>query len=285
MLVSLAATGVGCSSAAESRANGDRRLVVATTAVAADLVRAVAGERVDLRTLVPANADAHEFEPRPSDAKALAEADLVVRSGGEVDAWLTGLLDASGSDAEVVDLLAVVAEPLEVAGAIDPHWWHDPANGALAARALGATLGYAAGGERAASEFEALGGEIERCLDRVPEPRVLVTNHDALRYFAARYRFKVEAVVPGLTTQAQPSAKGVAALVAMLEADRIAAVFPESSLDPALEQRIAREAGAQVGDALYADGLGPKGSPAATLAGALRHNADAISRGLAGRGC
>lgn len=277
--VLLAAVAPGCSSDAEPAAAGGRT-IVATTAVAGDLARAVAGPGAEVHVLVPPDADAHDFEPKPSDARALSRAALVVRSGGEIDAWLDGLLDAAGTQATVVDLFAA-AEPIEE----DPHWWHDPANAARAARALGAALGDTAAGERVAARFEALGRELDACLRPVPEPRVIVTNHDSLRYFAARHRFEVLPVTEALTTQAQPNARDVSQLVETLRADGIRAVFPEASLDPALAERIARDGGAEVGTPLYADGLGPPGDVTATLAGALRHNADAISRGLGGPGC
>src|SRR3954451_17894559 len=84
---------------------GEHRLdVVATTTQATDFARQVGGDRIVLTGLPPANADPHEFEVRPDDLKALAGAALVISSGGEVDHWLDGAIDSSGSDADVLRL-------------------------------------------------------------------------------------------------------------------------------------------------------------------------------------
>jgi zinc/manganese transport system substrate-binding protein/manganese/iron transport system substrate-binding protein len=111
-----------------------------------------------------------------------------------------------------------------------------------------------------------------------------VTSHDALGYYARRYGFTViGAAVPSLSTQAQPSAAATQRLVDQIRAAGVAAIFPESALNPKLEQAIARDAGAKVGGALYADTLGPNGSPGATYIGALAANTrtivSALSRG------
>src|SRR4051794_28119629 len=113
-LVALALLAAGCG--ADSSAGGRVR-VVATTTQAADLARNVGGDLVAVRGLLAANADPHEYEVRPHDVRALADADVVVRSGGDLDEWLDGAIDASGTDAPVLTLGP---------GGPDPHWWQDP---------------------------------------------------------------------------------------------------------------------------------------------------------------
>ena len=141
--------------------------------------------------------------------------------------------------------------------------------------------------ERATSYVTKLRGLDARtatCLKRVPPAeRKLVTNHDAFNYFAHRYGIRVVgAVIPSLTTQAQPSAGEVARLVALIRREHVRAVFPESSLNRSLAQTIARETGARSDFTLYGDTLGPSGSPGATYLGMEHANADAIARGLSG---
>lgn len=82
--------------------------VVATTTIAGDLVRNLAGDRAEVVTMLPINADPHDYEPRPSDAKALTEADLVVRSGGDLDEWLDDVVKSAGGDATEVTLIDAV---------------------------------------------------------------------------------------------------------------------------------------------------------------------------------
>jgi ABC-type Zn uptake system ZnuABC Zn-binding protein ZnuA len=118
----------------------------------------------------------------------------------------------------------------------------------------------------------------------VPPPkRKIVTTHDALGYFARRYGVEVVgAVIPSLSTQAQASAGDVQRLVEQIRREGVEAVFPESSVNPDIERAIARESGARIGDSLYADSLGPKGSAGETYAGALAADAAALVRGMSG---
>src|SRR5689334_23437349 len=131
-LAVLAALLAGCGSG--TTATG-RITVVATTTQAADLVRGVAGPGVDVKQILAPNTDPHEYEVRPHDVRALSDADLVVRSGGDVDGWLTAAIDASGTDAPVLTLL----DHVDRAGD-DPHWWQDPRNGERAVAAIAGAL-------------------------------------------------------------------------------------------------------------------------------------------------
>ena len=145
-----------------------------------------------------------------------------------------------------------------------------------------------AGYERRAAAYTArlrrLDADVARCIDRVPQAkRKLVTTHDALGYFAARYGIEViGAVISSLSTQAQPSAKDLDELVGQIEHEGVEAIFPEASLSRRLEQAISRESGAEVGGQLWADTLGPAGSTGATYVGAIRANAAALAEGMSG---
>ena len=261
---------------------------VATTTQVADLVRNVGGDRVAVDSILRPNSDPHEYEPRPSDAAAIAKADVVFRSGGDLDQWLDGVLDSAGGDAKTVTLIDSVKREGD-----DPHWWQDPRNAVLAVAAIRDALidvdpDGRAGYERRAAAYTAklrrLDAEVARCMDRVPAgKRKLVTTHDALGYFANRYGIEViGAVIPSLSTQAQPSAKDVNALVDQIKSEGVEAIFPEASLSKKLEQAIAREAGAEVGGQLWADTLGPEGSSGATYLGSIRANATTLADGMSG---
>ena len=265
---------------------------VATTPQVADLVGKVGGPRVAVHGLVSSRSDPHDYEPRPSDARAAAEADLVVRSGGEVDDWLDELLDNAGTDARELTLIDRV-RPREEGGERDPHWWQDPRNALAAVEAIRQALSevdpdgrgrYARNAAAYSRRIRALDVAIADCMRRVPPTRrKLVTTHDAFGYFARRYDIEViGALIPSLSTQAQPSARDTLRLVEQVEREGVRAIFPESALNPKLEEAVAREAGVDVGDALWADSLGPEGSGADTYLGALRADADALARGFSG---
>jgi ABC-type Zn uptake system ZnuABC Zn-binding protein ZnuA len=116
-----------------------------------------------------------------------------------------------------------------------------------------------------------------------PAQRTLVTDHDAFRYFSNRYGIRiVGAVIPSQTTQGQASAKDVAALVRLIEAEHVRAVFPETSVSAKLAESIARQSGASATAKLYGDSLGPPDSSGATYLKMEAANAEAMVRGFSG---
>jgi len=251
--------------------------VVATTPQIADLTRNVAGPDAHVVQLLQPNADPHAYEIRPHDVGALADADLIVRSGGEADEWVEDAIEGSGSDAPVVDL----SKAVELRGD-DPHWWQDPRNAIRAVHALERALHREA--PAYVAQLEQLDRDTARCIAKLPpDDRKLVTTHDALGYYAARYGLDViGAVIPSQSTEGQPSAGDVADLIATIRAAGVKAVFAESSVEPKVEEAIARETGAAVGAPLWADTLGPKGSSGATYIDSIRANTRAIVEGLSG---
>jgi ABC-type Zn uptake system ZnuABC Zn-binding protein ZnuA len=297
--------GCGSSSRATSTAGSNGKIdVVATTTQLGDFVRAVGGDRVSVHQILRPNTDPHDYEPRPSDVQAVANAKVVFDSGDGLDHWMQKVVSESGAKATVVDVGAGV--PVKVAGEssgaqasrYDPHWWHDPVNARAAIQRIHDALGRAypaAAAEfgRNASLYDAklagLDNGIRACFAVVPPAqRKLVTSHDAFNYFAERYGIHViGAVIPSQTTQAQPSAGDVAKLTDQIRREHVKAVFPESSINPKVAEAIARDTGATSNLVLYGDTLGPKGSSGESYLTMERANADAMLRGFTGgaRGC
>jgi ABC-type Zn uptake system ZnuABC Zn-binding protein ZnuA len=286
-LLLLAAAVAGCGED-DGAGAPDRITVVATTTQAADLVRNVGGADVEVIGLLAANADPHEYEVRPHDMRALIDADLVVRSGGDLDEWLGDAIEGAGAEAPVLTLIDHVRA---VEG--DPHWWQDPRNGLRAVAAIERALGaadpahaaaYAANARAYAARLRRLDRAVAACIGNVPAARrKLVTTHDALGYYARRYGIEVAgAVIPSLSTSGQPSAGETAELVQTIRDDGVRAVFAESSVDASVEQAIARETGATVGQELWADTLGPQGSDGDTYLGSIAANTRALVDGFSG---
>ena len=295
-VLAAAAALAGCGDGARAGdERGDATLrVVATTPHAGDFARQVGGSRVRVDTLVPPGADPHDYEPRPSDARAVAEADVVVRSGGEIDAWLDDVVKSAGTDAEQVSLIDGVPTRKGDEGGVDPHWWQDPRNVVRATGRLRAAFtsadpdgaaAYSAAARRYERAVRSLDEEIAACMAQIPaERRRLVTNHDAFGYLAARYDIRIlGSIIPALSTNAQPSAGDIRRLVAAIRREHVTTIFPESALNQRLERAVARDAGAKVGPALYADTLGKPGTEGETYLGALRHDAGAMVAGFGGR--
>lgn len=295
--------------AAGTGAQGGGAEVVAATTQLADLARNVAGDRAEVRGLLDANTDPHDYEIRPSDLDDVAGADVVLRSGGDLDAWLAEGIESAGGSPEVVDLIDSVpaiegeaghhegeaAHAGEEAGhageGLDPHWWQDPRNamravsrirdGLVAADPAGADA-YRANAVRYAARLKALDAAVAACIDAVPAARrKLVTTHDSLGYYARRYGIEViGAVIPSLSTRGQPSAGETAALVRTIRTEKVKAIFAESSVDPKVERAISRESGARIGTPLYADTLGPAGSDGDSYLKSIAANTAALVDGF-----
>jgi ABC-type Zn uptake system ZnuABC Zn-binding protein ZnuA len=259
----------------------------------------VGGPYVSVHQILQPNTDPHEYEPRPRDVQAVAAADVVLENGDGLDAWMDKVVSQSGGHPRVIVLgrIVPVKLPGEAAGPersrFDPHWWHDPRNVEPAVARLVAAYSaadrphrraYARSGDAYRTRVAALDRALAACFARVPRSeRKLVTDHDAFNYFAHRYGIRVVgAVIPSQTTQAQPSAGEIAALVALIRREHVRAIFPESSLNSSLVKTIARDTGARADFTLYGDTLGPPGSPGATYLGMERWNGNAMAKGFSG---
>lgn len=306
--LALALAGCGGDDSGGAPGDASQVRVVATTTQVADIARQVGGEAVQVDQILQPNSEAHDYEPRPADVARVAEADVVLTSGLGLDEWAEDLIEGSGSTAEVVDLsrgLPVTheageggqeehsGEETQSHSGTDPHWWHDPENVAAAATTVERALIAAAPGVREAvtanaGAYRAKLDEVDRavraCIDQVPEDRRrIVTDHDAFAYFTERYGVEsVGAVIPSLSSQGQPSAGELAELERTIEREGVKAVFPESSLNPKLAERLAQDTGATSDHQLYGDTLAARDQPAGTVLGALAANATAIVQGISG---
>ncbi len=311
--LALVAAGCGGTDGDSADAGTQKVSVVATTTQVGDLVRQIGGDAVDVRQILKPNSEAHDYEPRPQDVAAMADAKILFVSGLGLDDWHADLVKDSGSGAKVVDLAATL--PVKHAageeehgageehgdeeaeghdhGETDPHWWHDPTNVAAAADRIEAALiaadpaakaAIAANADRFRARVAATDTAIRACLDRVPAAeRKIVTDHDAFVYFTERYGVtSVGAVFPSQSTQGQPSARDLAELERTIKRENVRAVFPESSLNPKLAQRLAADTGVSSDHELYGDTLGAPGTPAGTVLGAAAVNAEAMVEGMTG---
>jgi len=311
-VLALAGFGAGCGS---QSSGGDGPRVLATTTQVGDLVQEVGGDRVDLTTILKPNTDPHEYEPRPSDVKAVADAEIIFRSGGHLDEWTSDLISESGSDATIVDLSRDLPVRLYGAddhehgsggdhfgdhdgqdhedGEFDPHWWQDPVNVAFASARIESALAranpdsagfYRGRSRRFDNQIRNLTARTETCIRRIPAAdRKIVTDHDAFGYFTNRFGIEtVGTVIPALTTEAQPSAGDLAELEQTIRDEQVKAIFPEESVSPALSEALAKDTGATTEYSLYGDTLGPKGSAGETWLGSMKSNVNSVVAGMSG---
>ncbi len=277
--------------------------VVTSISILADMTQQVTGSNAKVISLVPANGDAHSFEPSPADARALAQADLVVVNGLALEPWIQRLIDASGYKGPVIvaskgihprRLTSAEAEPEHGHdghedheahenhhGEYDPHAWQDLTNGKIYVGNIEAALEkadpdhadiYATAARNYIYEINALDKWVRAEIGKVPAAkRKVITTHDAFGYFGDAYGVTFHAPA-GINAEAEVSAKDLARLVDQMKREKIKALFIENMSDPRMMQTIARETGAEEGGELYSDALSAPDGEAPTYLDMFRVN-------------
>lgn len=293
-ILALVAVLVAVAQPAPARAAA-RPQVVVTTSVLGDLVARLAGPAVGVDVLVPGGADPHDFQPSARDVARIHGADLVVANGLGLEEGLAHALDQARADGVPVvratDLVPLrrfdpsMRSAIAEHGPIDPHVWTDPiemrAFVARLAPILARRLGIDASARARALEADLtrLDAQLRRAMADIPPPRrVLVTGHESLGYFAARYGFRViGAIIPSLSSQAQESASAMADLRVKVERERVPAIFSDIGTPRGLGDALASATGARLIE-LRTHGLAPGGSYRSMMLGI----ANGIHAGLTG---
>ncbi len=293
-----ATSGAGAASTGDSSAPRVRPLVVATSSVVCDVTRQIAADTIDLKCLIAAGADPHEYEPKPEDSKAIEQAKLVLYGGYNFEHSLIKLIKASPNAAPKVAVNEVAVpnpQKFEDDGKIetDPHVFHNAKNGAQIAEVIGKKLSqlepnnaslYEANAKKLADELTQIDTWIKSEIATIPAAqRKLVTTHDAFGYYSKPYGIPVVGALQGLSTEEKPTPKRVAELVKEIKAARVPTIFAEATINPKLIEAVAKEAKVKVADQdLFADGLGEKGSEGETYQKFFIANTKTIVEGLGG---
>jgi zinc/manganese transport system substrate-binding protein len=265
--------------------------VVASFSILGDMVHEVAGDDIELKTLVGPNGDAHVYEPTPADAKAVAAADLVIVNGFGFEGWLPRLIESPGYKGPLVTATKGIS-PLDFSGdglTQDPHAWQNLANGKIYAANIRDALVkadparaalYKANAKKYLTQIDDLDRWVETEIAQVPAARrKVITSHDAFRYFARAYG--VQFIAPmGVSTESEPSAGDLARLIDQMRQQKIRILFMENISDPRLIRQLQADGGAVIGGTLYSDALSASDGPAATYLDMFRNNVTALVKGM-----
>ena len=290
--------------------------------VVSDIARCAEGDDQAVTVVMPAGVDPHDFQPSSAQVASMVAADLVIVNGLGLEEGLLPALDSIGSDGARVLEIGALIDPLPFGaeaeehsedehhddhadedhsesgaeeddhahGAYDPHFWMDMDRMAAAARLIGEEVetfgaeGYSACGEEVAASIEAAEQELLDTLAGVPDARrILVTDHDALSYFAESYGFRVIGVViPGGSTLGEPNSQELAALVSVIQDQDVPAIFGDATLSNEILEILAAEAGRDVQVVpLFIGSLGGPDSGATSYEEMMMTNADRIAQALA----
>lgn len=280
----------GCGSAPKS---SDGRLnALTSTTFLADITRNIAGDRISVDSLLPVGADPHAYQAAPSDVAKIAESDLLILNGLEYEHFIEPLLENAGGERLMIEATAGLS-PRKDAGSehgVDPHMWLDPnlvvtyveniRDGLIQVDVEGTQI-YKANADAYIAQLKDLDKWIVEQVNTIPaERRLLVTNHEAVGYFAERYGFEVAgAVIPSLSTDAGTSAKELAALIEVIKTSGAPAIFLGEVENPDLANQIAAETDVRVVDNLHLESL-TVGAPAATYIDMMKHNVNQIVEAL-----
>lgn len=280
---------------------------VASFSILGDLVQQVGGPRVGVQVLVGHGSDAHVFQPTPSQAKVVSQANVVISNGLGFEGWISRLLGTASYKGPHV----VVSQGIQALGAegshghhkphtkghhhhgdVDPHAWQSVphvitytqniAKGLCAVDAP-ACDDYQRNAANYIVQLKALDSEIRAAWAGIPKAqRKVITSHDAFGYYAKAYGVKFLAA-QGVSTESEASAKGVAQLVRQIKREQIKALFVESISDPRLIEQIGRETGVKPSGQLYSDSLsGPEGQAVSYIA-MMRANTTALTQAIQGQ--
>lgn len=276
--------------------------VVTTVAPLRNIIENVGGDRVTVTAIVPEGTNSHTFEPSPSVARDVAEADLIVANGLNLELPTLELAEANRRDGVEILLLGeatVTPEqyvydfsfPLD-GGDPNPHLWTDPVlAGEYAAHvrdALGRIDGdnasyYAANTDAFVERLTALDAAIREAVATVPEAhRVLLTYHDSFPYFGPRYGFTIIGAIQP-SDFSEPSPREVAELIEQIRAAGVPAIFGSEVFPSEVLETIATEAGAvQVGSLRDDDLPGEPGEAGNTYVAMMVENVRTILTSLGG---
>jgi len=283
----------------------DKTRIVVTTTFIADVVENIAGEKVDVFTLLAEGQNPHSYKPAPMDMVAVTEANLILASGFGLEEFLEDLLSGTDTTAEVI-VVSEGIKPLLMEGHIededngsddsmealmgqDPHVWFDPNNVLIWAENITNTLAeedlenkvfYRENFDTYQEQLLELDIWIQEQIEKIPEnQRKLVTDHSTLSYFAQEYDLvQIGAVIPALTTEAETSGMELAELIDTIRDHQTKAIFVGVDYDPNLAQRVADETGVELVP-LYFGSLS-EGEPAGTYISFMRYNVSAIVEAL-----
>ena len=249
-------------------AQDSKKTIVVTYSVLGAVVTDLVGADANVVVLIPNGQDPHEWEPSAKDIEMLNKADLIVQNGLGLEGGLQKTLSLTvqqgvktfiASDHITVRKVGQ-GEGVpnggadQLVGAADPHLWTDPLTikqvvaGLVEQLKTDLGLDVTTQAQYLDNQLDSLNNEIITLVATLPESnRKLVTGHDSLGYFAARYGFKlVGAIVPSLTSQAEVSAADLAALKTLIQENQVKAIFTELGTPPAIAQAIGTETGVKV---------------------------------------
>jgi ABC-type Zn uptake system ZnuABC Zn-binding protein ZnuA len=273
MMLGLVACGKSGSGSGSTSDSGKPKVAVSIFPLY-DLVRRIAGDRIDVLLVLPPGRSEHEFDPTPKDIARLEGAKLAIAVGLDMDTWVETVVKGAGNApvfhiGDKVKTMSIAVAPIgeaeahageapdsdDTPGAPDPHIWLDPERMAGVVDTIEDQLiaidpegkaRFAANGAALKADLGDLDREIA-ARAKTWSKTTIVTFHGSMSYYAKRYGLRIAAVVEPLAGK-EPTPAYIAQVLGAIKAGHAAALFSEPQFDKAPAETIAREAGVPLGE-------------------------------------
>ena len=294
------ATGKENSSQTTSATAESKKLqVVTTNSIIYDMTKNIAGDLVDLHSIVPVGQDPHEYEPLPEDVQKVQKADLIFYNGinlenGE-DAWFAKMVKNAKKEANkdyfaVSDGVEVIyLEGQNEAGKEDPHAWLNIENGVIYAKNIAKQLiakdpknkeTYEKNLAAYVEKLEALDKDAKQRIAKIPEEkRLIVTSEGCFKYFSKAYNIP-SAYIWEINTEEEGTPEQITKLVRQLRASKVPSLFVESSVDDRPMKTVSQETGLPIYSTIFTDSIAEAGKDGDSYYSMMKWNLDKIIEGL-----
>ena len=299
-LIFMLAVGLfACSNANKNSNTSEKLKVVATNSIIADITKNIAGDKIDLHSIVPVGQDPHEYEPLPDDVKKTSQADLIFYNGINLEtggnAWFTKLVQNAKKE-ENKDYYAV-SDGVEVIylegqnekGKEDPHAWLNLENGMIYAKNIAKQLSakdpknkdfYEANLKKYLEKLEALDKEAKQKFNNIPkEKKMIVTSEGCFKYFSKAYNVP-SAYIWEINTEEEGTPDQIKALVEKLRKTKVPSLFVESSVDERPMQTVSKDTNIPIFEKIFTDSVAEPGQNGDSYYNMMKWNLDKIAAGL-----
>lgn len=266
-------------------------MVLTTFTVLADVAQNVARDKLQVESITKAGAEIHGYEPTPGDIRKAAKADLILDNGLNLEAWFAQFVE--GLDVPH----AVVSEGVEVMsisedsyqGKPNPHAWMSPVNVQIYVDNMVKAFSkldpdnasaFEANGAAYKAKLQTVKDEMVQKLASVPEAqRALVTCEGAFSYLARDAGLR-EVYIWAVNAEQQATPQQIARAIEFVKANKVPAVFCESTVSDAPMRQVEVATGAKFGGVLYVDSLSEADGPVPTYLELIRHDSKIITEAL-----
>lgn len=291
---------VACSSSGSQADKSDKLKVVVTNSILADMTKTIAGDKIDLHSIVPIGQDPHEYEPLPEDVEKTNNADVIFYNGINLEdggqAWFTKLVKNAQKKknkdyfaaSDGVDVIYLEGESEK--GKEDPHAWLNLENGIIYSKNIAKQLmakdpknkeTYEKNLKAYVTKLEKLDKEAKSKFDAIPaNKKLIVTSEGCFKYFSKAYGVP-SAYIWEINTEEEGTPDQMSSLIEKLKVVKPAALFVESSVDRRPMETVSKDSGIPIYAEIFTDSVAKKGEDGDSYYAMMKWNLDKISEGLA----